>query len=39
MENIKRVKPLNDFIFKKLFGKEDSKDNLIALLNAILKKY
>jgi predicted transposase/invertase (TIGR01784 family) len=33
-----RLKPLNDFIFKKLFGEEDSKDNLIALLNAILSK-
>lgn len=33
-----RLKPLNDFIFKKTFGEEDTKDNLIALLNAILSK-
>lgn len=35
---MERIKPLNDFVFKKLFGEEDSKDNLIALLNAILSK-
>ncbi|MEF9952748.1 PD-(D/E)XK nuclease family transposase [Clostridium sp.] len=35
---MKRLKPLNDFIFKKLFGEEETKDNLIALLNAILDK-
>lgn len=35
---MERLKPLNDFIFKKIFGEEDSKDNLIALLNAILSK-
>ncbi|MEF9953585.1 MAG: Rpn family recombination-promoting nuclease/putative transposase, partial [Clostridium sp.] len=33
---MRRLKPLNDFIFKKLFGEEETKDNLIALLNAIL---
>lgn len=33
-----RLKPLNDFVFKKTFGEEGSKDNLIALLNAILSK-
>lgn len=33
-----RLKPLNDFVFKKTFGEEESKDNLIALLNAILSK-
>ena len=35
---MERIKPLNDFVFKKLFGEEDSKDNLMALLNAILSK-
>ncbi|MEG0005900.1 MAG: Rpn family recombination-promoting nuclease/putative transposase [Clostridium sp.] len=35
---MRRLKPLNDFIFKKLFGEEETKDNLIALLNAILDK-
>ena len=34
---MKRLKPLNDFIFKKLFGTEENKDLLIGLLNAILK--
>lgn len=35
---MERMKPLNDYVFKKLFGEEDTKDNLIALLNAILNK-
>jgi predicted transposase/invertase (TIGR01784 family) len=35
---MERLKPLNDFIFKKTFGEEETKDNLIALLNAILSK-
>lgn len=34
---IRRLKPKNDFIFQKLFGEQDSKDSLIALLNAILR--
>jgi predicted transposase/invertase (TIGR01784 family) len=33
----KRLKPKNDFIFKRLFGEEASKEALISLLNAILK--
>ena len=33
---MERIKPLNDFVFKKVFGEEDSKGNLVALLNAIL---
>ena len=33
---MERLKPLNDFVFKKVFGEEETKDNLIALLNAIL---
>ncbi|KUO49283.1 MAG: hypothetical protein APF76_15885 [Desulfitibacter sp. BRH_c19] len=33
---VRQVNPLNDFIFKKLLGEEDSKDNLIAFLNAVL---
>lgn len=32
-----RLKPTNDFIFKKIFGENDVKENLISLLNAILK--
>lgn len=35
---MERLKPLNDFIFKKVFGEEETKDNLRALLNAILSK-
>ncbi len=33
-----RLKPKNDFIFQRLFGERESKGNLIALLNAILKQ-
>lgn len=33
---MERLKPLNDFIFKKIFGEEESKDTLIAFLNATL---
>ena len=32
----KRLKPINDFIFKKVFGEEESKDSLISFLNAVL---
>ncbi|WP_461207916.1 Rpn family recombination-promoting nuclease/putative transposase, partial [Clostridium sp. DL1XJH146] len=35
---MKRLKPLNDFIFKKLFGENEVKDNLIAFLNAVLDR-
>ena len=35
---MKRLKPLNDFIFKKLFGENEVKDNLIAFLNAVLNR-
>ncbi len=35
---MKRLNPLNDYFFKRLFGEEESKDNLIAILNAILNK-
>jgi predicted transposase/invertase (TIGR01784 family) len=35
---MKRLKPLNDYIFKKLFGENEVKDNLIAFLNAVLDK-
>ena len=30
------LSPKNDFVFQKLFGTEENKDLLIALLNAIL---
>ena len=33
---MERLRPLNDFIFKKLFGEPESKENLRAFLNAIL---
>lgn len=32
-----RLKPLNDFIFHKLFGEEESKELLIGFLNAVLE--
>jgi predicted transposase/invertase (TIGR01784 family) len=32
----KRLKPLNDFVFKKLFGEQSDKDLLIGFLNSIL---
>ncbi len=35
---MKRLNPLNDYFFVRLFGEEESKDNLIAILNAILNK-
>ncbi|SHI06808.1 Rpn family recombination-promoting nuclease/putative transposase [Clostridium grantii] len=35
---MKRLKPLNDYIFKKLFGENEVKDNLIAFLNAVLDR-
>ncbi|MCX0373520.1 Rpn family recombination-promoting nuclease/putative transposase [Clostridium perfringens] len=31
------MKPSIDFVFKKLFGSEESKESLISLLNAIIK--
>lgn len=35
---MRRLKPLNDFIFKKLFGQKGNEDILISFLNAILKR-
>jgi predicted transposase/invertase (TIGR01784 family) len=35
---MERLKPLNDYIFKKLFGENEVKDNLVAFLNAVLDK-
>lgn len=35
---VERLRPLNDFVFKKLFGEEDVLDNLIAFLNAVLDR-
>lgn len=31
-----RLKPKNDFLFKRLFGEAEAKDLLIDLLNSIL---
>ncbi|XID91693.1 Rpn family recombination-promoting nuclease/putative transposase [Paenibacillaceae bacterium WGS1546] len=33
-----RLKPKNDFVFGRLFGAQESKESLIALLNAILRQ-
>ncbi|KEZ50895.1 Rpn family recombination-promoting nuclease/putative transposase [Metabacillus indicus] len=33
---MKRLKPLNDFVFKKLFGENKDKDILIGFINAVL---
>ena len=33
---MERLNPLNDYIFKRLMGEEESKENLIAFLNAVL---
>lgn len=35
---MRKVKPLNDFIFKKLFGEKGNEDILIAFINAVLKR-
>lgn len=35
---MERLKPLNDFIFKKLFGEKGDEPVLIAFLNAVLQK-
>ena len=33
---IKKMEPTEDFAFKRIFGREDSKKSLLSLLNAIL---
>ena len=33
------IKPTDDFIFKRIFGVEESKDILISFLNALFKEY
>ncbi len=33
---MERFNPLNDFVFKKIFGEKENKDLLISLLNSIL---
>lgn len=38
MSRMRKIKPLNDFIFKKLFGEKGNEDILVAFLNAILKR-
>lgn len=35
---MERLKPLNDFIFKKLFGEKGDEPMLISFLNAVLQK-
>lgn len=35
---MERLKPLNDFIFKKLFGEKDDEPILLAFLNAVLNR-
>lgn len=35
---MRKIKPLNDFIFKKIFGEKGNEDILIAFINAVLKR-
>ena len=35
---MRKVKPLNDFIFKKVFGEKGNEDILISFINAVLKR-
>ena len=35
---MRKVKPLNDFIFKKVFGAKGNEDILISFINAVLKR-
>jgi predicted transposase/invertase (TIGR01784 family) len=35
---MRKIKPLNDFIFKKIFGEKGNEDILISFLNAVLKR-
>ena len=35
-DNPYNLEPTSDFVFKRIFGYEDSKNSLISLLNAIL---
>lgn len=35
---MQRLRPLNEFIFKKLFGETENIDNLKSFLNAVLNK-
>lgn len=35
---MRKVKPLNDFIFKKVFGEKGNEDILLAFINAVLKR-
>ena len=35
---IQWLRPLNDFIFKKLFGETENIDNLKSFINAVLNK-
>ena len=35
---MRKVKPLNDFIFKKVFGAKGNEDLLISFINAVVKR-
>ena len=35
---MRKVKPINDFIFKKIFGEKGNEDILISFINAVLKR-
>lgn len=35
---MRKVKPLNDFIFKKIFGEKGNEDILTSFINAVLKR-
>ncbi|MHC6203930.1 PD-(D/E)XK nuclease family transposase, partial [Breznakiellaceae bacterium SP9] len=35
---MKRLKPLNDYIFQKLMGEKGDEEQLLSFLNAVLKR-
>ena len=35
---MRKIKPLNDFVFKKVFGEKGNEDILLAFINAVLKR-
>ncbi|MGL4454186.1 MAG: Rpn family recombination-promoting nuclease/putative transposase [Sarcina sp.] len=35
---MRRIKPLNDFVFKKVFGEKGNEDILLSFINAVLKR-
>ncbi|MGL4761065.1 MAG: Rpn family recombination-promoting nuclease/putative transposase, partial [Sarcina sp.] len=35
---MRKIKPLNDFVFKKVFGEKGNEDILLSFINAVLKR-